>query len=144
MLISHILKHKGSEVVTIDGDATVIALATLFGHRRIAAAVVVEDDRIVGLASERDVVAEVAVHREKALAMRVRDVMTTSPVICKPDDTTKGVMKLMTYRRVRHLPVVEDGALRGIVSIGDIVKAQLDETRLEMDVLRDYARVHVA
>ncbi|MFQ5783432.1 MAG: CBS domain-containing protein [Alphaproteobacteria bacterium] len=143
MLVSHILKRKGSKVVTVDPSETAIGLARLFRLNNIAAAVVVDGaDMVAGIVSERDIVDRIAVHGDKALRMQVRDLMTSPPLVCKPDDSVQHAMAVMTDRRVRHLPVMQDGELHGIVSIGDVVKSHLDETRLEVNVLRDYARVH--
>ena len=145
MLISGILKSKGSRVVTVDPTKTVVELARLFNANRIAAAVVVDVyGKFVGLVSERDVVQLVSTHGGAALRMRVGDFMGRRPPTCKPDDSVKKVMEVMTYRRARHLPVMIGNEICGIVSIGDIVKSHLDETQLEVDVLRDYAHVHVA
>ncbi len=139
MHVSDILKNKGSDVVTKGPGDTVLAIARLLSANRIGA-VVIRDGRgaVVGIISERDIIHAVAVNGARALEMPVRDVMTRDVISCTTDDIITGVMKTMTTRRVRHVPVIEDGDLKGMVSIGDIVKNRLDETELEARVLRDY------
>ncbi len=103
-------------------------------------ALVVRDDRgeVVGMISERDIIRGFAVQGKRCLDMHVRDLMTAEVITCKPTDAISETMKVMTLRRVRHLPVVEDGELKGMVSIGDVVKHRLEETEMEARVLRDY------
>ena len=141
MHVSEIFKSKGSDVVTQGPVETVLAIAQLLSAKHIGA-IVIRNDRgaVVGIISERDIIHAIAVNGERALEMPVRDVMTREVISCTTDDIITGVMKTMTIRRVRHVPVIEDGNLKGMVSIGDIVKNRLDETELEARVLRDYAR----
>ncbi len=141
MHVSDILKNKGSDVVTKAPGDTVLAIARLLSSKRIGA-IVIRDGRgaVVGIISERDIIHAIAVKGERALEMPARDVMTREVISCTTDDIITGVMKTMTSRRVRHVPVIEDGDLKGMVSIGDIVKNRLDETELEARVLRDYVR----
>ena len=141
MHVSEILKHKGSDVITKGPGDTVLEIARLLSAKHIGA-IVIRNDRgaVVGIISERDIINAVAVNGERALDMLARDVMTRAVISCTTDDIITGVMKTMTIRRVRHVPVIEDGNLKGMVSIGDIVKNRLDETELEARVLRDYAR----
>ena len=145
MLVSQILENKGSAVVTTGPDETVGALTRLFRSKRIGAAVVVDGwGKVAGIISERDIVYGIAVDGAGALEMRVDEFMTTPVLTCKPGDDIKHLMSVMTHRRVRHLTVMENGKLCGIVSIGDVVKPRLEETELEVNVLRDYARVCIA
>ncbi len=145
MLVSQILKNKGSVVVTTGPDETVGALTRLFRSKRIGAAVVVDGwGKVAGIISERDIVYGIAVHGAGALKMRVDELMTTTVLTCEPGDDIKHLMSVMTHRRVRHLTVMENGKLCGIVSIGDVVKPRLEETELEVNVLRDYARARIA
>ena len=141
MHVSEILKHKGSDVITKGPGDTVLEIARLLSAKHIGA-IVIRNNRgaVVGIISERDIIHAIAVNGERALEMPVRDVMTREVISCTTDDIITGVMKTMTIRRVRHVPVIEDGNLKGMVSIGDIVKNRLDETELEARVLRDYAR----
>lgn len=139
MYVSDILKHKGSDVVTTSPGETVGATARMLNVKRIGA-VVVRDaaGALVGMMSERDIIRGVALHGERALNLQIQELMTSEVVTCKPTDTIAAVMKLMTHGRFRHLPVVDDGELTGMVSIGDVVKHRLEETELEAKVLRDY------
>ena len=139
MYISDILNAKGTEVITTGPAETVAATARLLNYQRIGA-VIVRDakDKVIGVVSERDIIRGIAVNGARALDMEVRELMTREVVSCKPTDTISEVMRVMTTRRFRHLPVMEDGELKGMVSIGDVVKYRLDETELETRVLRDY------
>lgn len=146
MTVKRILQRKGSNVVTARPDKPIAALAQLFRSQRIGAVVVVDDEgAILGVASERDIVHHFAECGEKGLARGiVADIMVTTVVTCGPDDRLDKVMEQMTRHRVRHLPVVEGGRLAGIVSIGDAIMHRLEENKLEIDVLRDAARVRPA
>ena len=139
MHISDILNAKGTEVIATGPAETVAATARLMNYQRIGA-VLVRDakDNVVGVISERDIIRGIAVNGARALDMEVRELMTREVVSCKPTDTISEVMRVMTTRRFRHLPVMEDGALKGMISIGDVVKHRLDESELETRVLRDY------
>ena len=141
MHVSEILKNKGSDVVTKGPGDTVLVIAQLLSTKHIGA-ILIRDDRgaVVGIISERDIIHAIAVKGARALEMPARDVMTREVISCTTDDIITGVMKTMTTRRVRHVPVIEDGDLKGMVSIGDIVKHRLEETELEARVMRDYAR----
>ena len=139
MYVSDVLKEKGSNVVTTSPDETVGATAQLLNAKRIGAVIVCDsNDAIVGMLSERDIVRGIAQHGESVLEGPVRELMTSEVVTCQPTDTIAEVMKVMTHGRFRHLPVVEDDALKGMISIGDVVKHRLEETEAEAKVLRDY------
>ncbi len=139
MHIFDILNAKGTEVIATGPAETVAATARLLNYQRIGA-VLVRDakDNVVGVISERDIIRGIAVNGARALDMEVRELMTREVVSCKPTDTISEVMRVMTTRRFRHLPVMEDGALKGMISIGDVVKYRLEETEMEARVLRDY------
>jgi CBS domain-containing protein len=138
MDVDGILRAKGATVVTIRPDATIGELVRGLRDERIGAMVVSEDGRsVLGIISERDVVRGLADHGPRIMEAPVADLMTRNVVVCSPRDTVKQVMAEMTRRRVRHLPVVADGVLRGIVSIGDVVKNRLDEMETETNVLRE-------
>lgn len=136
--VRSLLKRKGSQVVTVDASMPVMEAVRRLHQHQIGAMPVVDDRaRMVGIFSERDVVRGLA---EKGVAMLedpVRQWMTSPVHFCKPEDSIRDVMEQMTYRRVRHLPVVEDGRLVGLISIGDIVKSRLEELEEEAQVLRD-------
>jgi CBS domain-containing protein len=139
MTVAAILKAKGSHVETTHPDTTLYTVAWQLKSRNIGALVVVgeDDTRILGMISERDVVRALIEHDAHVLALPVSRVMTTSVFTCTPRDRITAVMALMTRHRVRHLPVLDDRRLVGIVSIGDVVKHRLDELELEANVLRE-------
>jgi len=140
MHVADILRTKGTAVVTVRPDLTIEHLAQRLRMERIGAAIVSESGTSVdGIISERDLVRALAEHGAETLAMTVADLMTKGVVTCAPDDTIAHVAKLMTQRRIRHVPVMEVGKLAGIVSVGDVVKHRMDELELETNVLRDYA-----
>ncbi|MEE6289063.1 CBS domain-containing protein [Georgenia sp. MJ173] len=140
MRISEILRRKGDAVVTIRSDATLADLLDLLDEHRIGACVVSDADRtVLGIVSERDVV----VHLHRAPEQRtvlVRDLMSSDVVTCAPEDDVENLARTMTDRRIRHLPVVVDGRLAGIVSIGDVVKQRLDHLQHERDELVSYVQ----
>jgi CBS domain-containing protein len=137
--ISQVLRHKGREVATIDGAASVRAALGLLAEKGIGALVVSADGRrIDGILSERDVARGLNAHGAGLLAEPVSSVMTAQVHTCHPGASVHDLARTMTDHRVRHVPVVEDGALIGIVSIGDVVKARLDELEDERKQLVDY------
>jgi CBS domain-containing protein len=138
MLVRANLAQKGADVVTIDESATVGDAARLLAEHRIGALVIASDDGVRGILSERDVVRGIAAQGMTALAGAVADLMTTAVTTCSPDDSVDALMAIMTDRRVRHLPVIDDGRLAGIVSIGDVVKHRVEELQVEAKTLHDY------
>jgi CBS domain-containing protein len=139
MIVRQILKQKGSAVTAIAPTATVAEAAALLTRARIGAVVVVsEGGGILGILSERDIVHALPANGAAALGHSVERLMTRSVAVCAPEDTLETLMREMTARRVRHLPVVEDGRLAGIVSIGDVVKYRLAELERERAQLVDY------
>ena len=141
MTVNSILSHKGDEVLTIEPTATLAAAVQTLTQRRIGALVVTgAGNRIVGIMSERDIVRALDAAGAQALSSQVGEVMTRKVVTCGRNDTIAEIMEQMTLHKFRHLPVVEQGALVGIISIGDVVKARLDELVREQDALRDYIR----
>jgi CBS domain-containing protein len=138
MKVADILATKGTTVETITPDATIERVALRMRTSHIGALVISTDGkRLQGLVSERDIVDGLARHGRALLGMHARELMWHNPQTCHLADTVQHVMAQMTRLRVRHLPVVEDGQLRGIVSIGDVVKNRLTETEREVTVLRD-------
>jgi CBS domain-containing protein len=136
MQISTILAKKGSAVFTVKPDQSVREAVALLVDKRIGAVVVVDGTgRPVGILSERDVVRELA-KNEDVLNEPASRVMTVDVIIARPSDDTKAVSKTMTVKRFRHLPVMDHHELVGIVSIGDVVKAQLDEYEGEIETLQ--------
>jgi CBS domain-containing protein len=138
MNVAGILRVKGASVVTIRPDATIGNLVRGLRDERIGAMVVTEDGRsVLGIISERDVVRALAERGARILEAPVAELMTREVVSCTPRDTVKQVMAEMTRRRIRHLPVLSDGVLCGIISIGDVVKNRLEEIETETNVLRE-------
>lgn len=140
MSVEAILKHKGNDVYTIRPEHTVADTSALLVDKRVGAALVCDaKGKLVGLVSERDVVKGVVKFGKGALEMPVRNVMSAPVQTCAPADSVKKVMEIMNERHIRHLPVVDNGELLGMVSIRDAVDFRLRETQLEMGVLRDFA-----
>jgi len=144
MLVAQILKSKGSaEVATIAPSATVQEAAEMLAARRIGAVVVSRDGtRPEGILSERDIVKALAQDGSDCLARNVFDLMTTDLMTCSPEDTSDAVLRRMTEGRFRHLPVVSDGWMVGLISIGDVVKARLAELAMERDALEGMIMGH--
>ncbi len=127
MQISNILAKKGGSVVTLKPDQTVREALALLAEKRIGALVVVDDaGKVVGLLSERDIIREAA-RNEALFGEPVSRLMTTDVIVARPGDDLRAVENTMTVKRFRHLPIMDHGELVGIVSIGDVVKAELDE-----------------
>lgn len=141
MKIQAILDRKGGDVVTVEPEMRIPTAAGRMRLKNIASLVVMKGGRMVGIVSERDIVAAVTRFGADLSHLSVARIMT-DPVICAPQDDYKHVMRLMTTRRTRHLPVIEQGRLVGIVSIGDVVKHRLEELELETAVQRDVYLAH--
>ncbi len=140
MKVSDILEAKGSVVKTISGEVTLRALAEELRSEKVGAMVVTgPSGGLEGIISERDLARGLAEHGANLVVMTVRQLMTKSVITCSPDDSIAGISKVMTQRRIRHLPVMEKGALVGLISIGDILKYRIEEIQLEASILRDYA-----
>ena len=141
MDVKSVLDSKGTRVVTARPRTAISSVAHRFRQERIGALVITDDDEksILGIVSERDVVHGLSNHGAELLAMRVEQIMTREVATCSPTDNLKKVMAQMTRLRARHIPVVEDGALSGLISIGDVVKHRLDDLEMETGVLHDYA-----
>ncbi len=139
MNVTTILATKGHDVATIAPTATVDAAAKVMAERKIGALVITgAGGRITGIVSERDIVRALARHGAGALRLPLNDVMTRKVVSCGPSDSIANLMELMTTGKFRHLPVVDEAGLTGIVSIGDVVKSRLAELEHEQTILRDY------
>lgn len=142
MLVKQILDGKGREVVTIGPEQPIWTVLRSFQVHRIGALVVVEGDRPIGLLGERDLVNGLTRWGKKVLDLTARDLMSSPAPTCEPKTSIAAAMRTMTDRRTRHLVVLADGRLDGVVSIGDVVKARLDDVELENRVLRDQVRSH--
>lgn len=144
MTVETILRLKGTDVVTASPDTTLADAARLLSRHRIGAVVVSRDGQGVdGILSERDIVRALAEHGSAVLGAPVERVMTREVVTCAPGDRVESLMAVMTGKRIRHLPVVADGALRGMISIGDVVKSRIEEVEYEAQSLREYIAGHI-
>jgi CBS domain-containing protein len=139
MHVAAVIKRKGSNVVTIAADRTVTEAVTVLAEHRIGAILVMNgNDAVVGIISERDIVGALSRSGADVLRQTVGDVITRDVRSCSCHDTIAEVMNVMTQGRVRHLPVIDDGKVVGMISIGDVVKQRLDDTELEVESLRGY------
>ena len=139
MSLGSILKGKGGEVISVGLTASVQEIASIIASRRIGAVVVLaEGSRLAGIVSERDVVKAVATKGEAALQLTAADIMTALVVTATPQTSVDEAMSLMDEGYFRHLPVVDDGAMVGIISVRDVVRAHIQHQALEVESLKDY------
>jgi CBS domain-containing protein len=138
MRIADILRNKGSAVATVTETTTVTGLLTELAAHNIGAMVVVGPGGVLGMVSERDVVRKLQEHGPGLLTREVGDIMSSVLVTCTPDDHIDDLSALMTNNRVRHVPVLHNGRLVGIVSIGDVVKNRMEELQAEQEHLQAY------
>lgn len=139
MQVSVLLQSKGTEVVTVRPEATIAEVAIVLAEHRIGAVVVTAEDRsIAGVLSERDIVRALARPDDAMLAATAQSLMTSQVVTCEPDTTLDELMSTMTERRIRHVPVVVEGSLAGLVSIGDVVKHHIATLEHEKQAMQDY------
>jgi CBS domain-containing protein len=139
MIVSQILREKGDLVFTVTPNETVAEAAAMLHERKVGAMVVLgERDQVMGIISERDIVRVIARHGAEALSSPVSGCMTSQVIFASPEETMDDLLGRMTDRRVRHLPVIRDGRLCGIVSIGDLVKRKIAETQAEAEELKAY------
>jgi CBS domain-containing protein len=146
MRIADILRHKGSDVVTIPADGTVRELLARLADHDIGALVVVDGDptagpeagSVVGIVTERDVVRRLNRDGDGLLDTEVRSLMTTDVLTSRPDDDVDRIAETMTARRVRHMPVLDGGRLAGVISIGDVVKSRIEQLEHDRGALEHY------
>ena len=138
MTIGAILASKGSDVVSISSNDRVADAVAMLAEKRIGAVPVIDDGRVVGIFSERDVVYSIAKVGAAALDARIGDVMTAPAMTVDPDTAVMAGLSLMTKRRIRHLPVVRGDVVVGFISIGDLVKYRIDRVESEAAAMRDY------
>jgi CBS domain-containing protein len=139
MRIADILRSKGSSVATVGPSVTLADLIGELARHNVGALPVVDDDgRLVGIVSERDVVRQLHAHGPDVLYVSIAEFMTSEVTTCSPRDKVADLARVMTDGRFRHLPVVDDGSLAGIVSIGDLVKARIDLLESEREQLQHY------
>ncbi len=143
MKVEAVLQGKGRDVITLAPTVTVAEAVDMIHRRRIGAVVITgSDDGALGIFSERDLVRGIAEIGPRVLDLPVREVMTMVIHSCTRSHTVNEVMAMMTRRRIRHIPVIENGVLLGIVSIGDAVKARIAEVEFEASALKDYISAH--
>jgi len=140
MTVRSILDSKGHQVLSVEPDAKLAAAVKILGERKIGAVLVMSDGRIEGILSERDIVRVLSERGAGVLDESVSAVMTRKVVSCRESDTVAGIMEMMTLGKFRHLPVVEEGRVVGLISIGDIVKRRVQEYETEQEALRDYIK----
>ena len=138
MTIAKVLEGKGSEIETISADSSLLDVVQRLGEKKIGALPVVEDGRIAGMISERDVIYCLREHGRDALDLPVSRAMSSPAITVDSRTHVLEALALITERRIRHLPVVEDGKIRGIVSIGDLVKYRMEAIEAEADAMRVY------
>ena len=136
--VQSIIDAKGSDVWSIDGDASVFEALEFMADKNIGAVIVTADGELVGSLSKQDYVRKIILMSRMSKETRISDIMTPDPTCVAPSDTVDNCMKLMTENRFRHLPVVDDGALVGLISIGDVVRAVIGEQQFLIDQLESY------
>ena len=145
MLVQQILKSKGGDgqIISVKPGDDVAAAAELLSSHRIGTVVVSEDGQSLnGILSERDIVREIGRRGSECLQESVSALMTSEIVTCQPSDTADAILEMMTKGRFRHVPVMQDGKMIGLISIGDVVKARLSELSMEKDALQDMIMGH--
>ena len=140
MTVRSILNTKGHHVVTVEPDIRLSAAIKLLGERKIGAVLVMSQARLEGVLSERDIVRVLGERGASVMDEPVSNVMTRRVVSCRETDTVSEIMEMMTTGKFRHLPVVENGKLVGLISIGDVVKWRVQEYETEQEALRDYIK----
>ncbi len=139
MTVKHILKSKGSEIISVTESASVMDALKLLKERHIGAVLVMTGGgEMAGVLSERDVVRGLVDGGAELLETPVSGLMTRNVITCKSSDSINLVMSLMTEKRIRHLPVMDDGMLAGLITIGDVVKERIAETENEANALKEY------
>ncbi|TAM89940.1 MAG: CBS domain-containing protein [Jatrophihabitans sp.] len=142
MRISDILRekpaHSGSDVVTLPPDGLVRELLAALADQKIGAVVVVDGDEVRGIVSERDIVRNLHTRGADVVDLEIREIMTSQLFTCSPDDDLDGVATTMTQRRIRHMPVLADGRLVGLVSIGDVVSSRMRQLERDRGQLEQY------
>lgn len=136
--VRHLLEAKGPEIYAIGPNAPMIDAIRLMAEKRVGALLVIQDGRLAGIVSERDYARKVILRGRSSSTTEVREVMTPEPRTVGLEDTAEYCMALITDRRIRHLPVVVDDQVLGVVSIGDLVKAVMEDQQIELDQMQRY------
>ena len=140
MTVRAILDTKGHQIESVEPDAKLSAAIKTLAERKIGAVLVISQDRIEGILSERDIVRVLGERGAAVLDEPVSAVMTRKVVSCRQSDTVSAIMEMMTVGKFRHLPVIEEGRVVGLISIGDIVKRRVEEFEREQEALREYIK----
>lgn len=140
MTVRSILNTKGHQIMSVEPDAKLAAAVKLLGEMKIGAVLVMNQGRLEGILSERDIVRVLGERGAGVLEEPVSEVMTRKVVTCKETDTVAELMEIMTTGKFRHLPVIDNGEVVGLISIGDIVKRRVQEYESEQEALRDYIK----
>lgn len=138
MVIKTILKHKPPGFISVPADTHVSGVISLLAKKNIGAVLVIENGELIGILSERDIVRSLACGTDSTMTMTAGALMTRNPTTASPETTVERALEVMTNGHFRHLPVIEHGRLIGLVSIGDVVKARIDQSQHEVDSLRTY------
>ena len=136
--VKHLLADKGREIFSTSPGSPVLSAISTMAERYVGALLVMQDDRLAGIVSERDYARKIVLKGRSSADTPVADIMTRDVITVGPDDTVEHCMRLCTTRRVRHLPVLEDGRVVGVLSIGDLVKAVIDEQSEQIEQLQRY------
>ncbi|PHR25868.1 MAG: hypothetical protein COA36_13445 [Desulfotalea sp.] len=139
MKVKDILAIKGSRVITVEKSTKVYDAMSIFSSNRVGSLLVVDkDDSILGIIAARDVLMAVVEHYDTIKELEVDKIMTTNVIVCSEDDNIEYIQAIMTENRVRHIPILAGKELKGLISIGDVVKSQLKESHVENKYLNDY------
>lgn len=138
MNVNTILHVKGREVISVSPDTPILKLTKIFTKNKIGSIVVLDNERLVGIVSERDVVRAIASQGPEVLEETVSSIMTSEVITCGGGDTIDQIMSIMTTGRFRHIPVIENGQLSGIISIGDVVQQRIAAVEMEAKAMRSY------
>ncbi len=136
--VKHLLEVKGSDIYTVSPDMPVLEAIKQMAERRVGALLVMREHELVGVLSERDYARKVILQGRSSAETAVSDIMTSHPVTVGPNTEVVDCMRLCTHSRIRHLPVVDDGAVVGVISIGDLVKAVIDSQAEQIEQLQRY------
>lgn len=138
--VKEILENKGKEIWSVSPETTVFDALKLMADKKIGAVLVIKDDKVVGIMSERDYARKVALHGKSSVQLTVNEIMSDKVLYVDIAQSVEECLALMINKRVRHLPVFEDEKLVGFISIGDVVKAQIDEKEFVIDQLVNYIK----
>ncbi len=138
MNVRQILRNKPPGFVSVPPEARITSVLSILADRCIGAVMVLDGGRLVGVLSERDIVRSLVEHAQETLDLTAAALMTPNPTTASPETTVEQAMEIMTNGHFRHLPIMENGSLIGLVSIGDVVKARIDQSQSEVDSLRTY------